>query len=220
MRKKLTIGLLILALPLAIYAQQQVMKLGGGLISVNRLGAVVIRSRADQSIALQGNTTVVGTTGLTGATTITGATSIVGDTALTGNYTQNGVIKNSTTVNLTAAQIIAMGTTPITIIAAPGSGKCTVVDNITVKMTTTATAFTGGGAVEFRYTDASGTKVTADVASGVITAGAGTSFTNVRGIEASLTCTANAPVVVRNTTAAFAAGTGTATLTIEYHVAI
>src|SRR5687767_4226559 len=123
-------------------------------------------------------------------------------------------------VALTAAQIIAMGTTPVSLIAAPGAGMAIIVDNITVKMVTTATAFTGGGAVEFRYTNASGAKVTADIAAAVVTAGAGTSFTNVRGIEASLTCTANAPIVVRNATAAFAAGTGTAVITIDYHVAI
>lgn len=139
-------------------------------------------------------------------------------TSITGSVTQNGAVRNSVSVSLTAAQIIAMGTTPVSLIAAPGSGKCIIVDNITVKMVTTATAFTGGGAVEFRYTDASGTKVTADLAAAVITAGAGTSFTNLRGIEASLTGTANAAIVVRNGTAVFAAGTGNATLTIDYHI--
>ena len=75
------------------------------------------------------------------------------------------------TVNLTAAQIIAMGTTPVSLMASPGAGMAIIVDNITVKMVTTATAFTGGGAVEFRYTNASGAKVTADVAAAVVTAG-------------------------------------------------
>jgi len=161
----------------------------GGLVDVNSLGGVEITPFAGQSIAINGP------------------------------ITQNGAgAKQTVTISLTAAQIIAMGTTPVSLIAAPGAGKCTIVDNITFKMVTTATAFTGGGAVEFRYTDASGTKVTADVAAAIVTAGAGTSFTNVRGIEASLTGTANAAIVIRNATAAFAAGTGTATITIEYHV--
>jgi hypothetical protein len=207
MKRKALVGLLVLLIPIAIYAQQT-MKLGGGEISISRVGALVLRARSDKSIALQS------------PTSITGATTFIGNSALTGTLTQNGVLKNSTTVTLTAANIIAMGTTPVTIVAAPGVGKCTIVDNITFKMVTTATAFTGGGAVEFRYTDASGAKVTADVAAAVVTAGAGTSFTNARGIEASLTCVANAPIVVRNPTAAFAAGTGTAVITIDYHVAI
>ena len=135
-----------------------------------------------------------------------------------GAIIQNGVTKNIVQVSLTAAQIIAMRTTPVSLVAAPGAGKAIVVDNISLKMTTTATAFTGGGAVEFRYTDGSGTKVSADIASGVVTAGAGTSFTNVRGIEASLTLVANAAVVITNASAVFAAGTGTAVVTIEYHV--
>jgi hypothetical protein len=121
-------------------------------------------------------------------------------------------------VGLTAAQIIAMGTTPVALIAAPGAGMAIIVDNITVKMVTTATAFTGGGAVEFRYTNAAGAKVTADVAAAVVTAGAGTSFTNVRGVVTSLTAVANAAIVITNATAAFAAGTGTAVVSIDYHV--
>ena len=137
------------------------------------------------------------------------------DGAGTGTFTGGA---GSTTVNLTAAQIIAMNATPVSLVPAPGAGMATIVDNITFKMVTTATAFTGGGAVEFRYTNGSGTKVTADVAAAVVTAGAGTSFTNVRGIEASLTATANAAIVVTNATAAFAAGTGTAVVTIDYHV--
>lgn len=160
----------------------------GGLVDVDNSGAINITPFSGQSVNI------------------------------TGSITQNGAAKQTAVVALTAAQIIAMGTTPVSLIAAPGAGKCIIVDNISFKMVTTATAFTGGGAVEFRYTDASGTKVTADIAGAVITAGAGTSFTNVRGIEASLTGTANAAIVIRNGTAAFAAGTGSATLTIDYHV--
>jgi hypothetical protein len=51
-----------------------------------------------------------------------------------------------------------------------------------------------------------------------VTAGAGTSFTNVRGVVTSLTAVANAAIVITNATAAFAAGTGTAVVSIDYHV--
>lgn len=136
-----------------------------------------------------------------------------------GSITQNSVVKNSVQVPLTAAQIIAMGTTPVELIAAPGAGKAIIVDNITVKMTRTATAFVNGGAVEFRYTDASGAKVSADVAAALVTTGgAGTAFANVRGIEASITPVANAAIVITNATAAFATGTGTAVVSIDYHI--
>lgn len=122
-------------------------------------------------------------------------------------------------VSLTAANIIAMGTTPVSLIAAPGAGKIIIIEHILFKMVRTGTAFTGGGAAEFRYTDASGAKVSADVAAAVITTGgAGTEYAAVGGLEASLTPVANAAVVIRNGTAAFAAGTGTAVVTIKYRI--
>lgn len=122
-------------------------------------------------------------------------------------------------VPLTAANIIAMGTTPVSLIAAPGSGKITIIESIVFKMVRTATAFTGGGALEFRYTDASGAKVSADIAAAVVTTGgAGTEYNSVAGVTTSLTPVVNAAIVIRNPTAAFAAGTGTATVTIKYRI--
>lgn len=119
-------------------------------------------------------------------------------------------------VPLTAANIIAMGTTPVSLIAAPGAGKITLVHNILVKVVRTSTAFTGGGAVEFRYTNASGAKVTADVSASLITGSVGTAYSAVAGVTTELTPVANAAIVIDNATAAFAAGTGTANVTIKY----
>jgi hypothetical protein len=131
----------------------------------------------------------------------------------------NEDVARTVTVNLAAADIIAMGTTPVSLIAAPGAGKITLVESITLKMVRTATAFTGGGALEFRYTDASGAKVTADIAASVVTTGgAGTEYNSVAGVTTSLTPVANAAIVIRNATAAFADGTGTATVTLKYRV--
>lgn len=128
-------------------------------------------------------------------------------------------VSQAVQVALTAAQIIAMGTTPVSLIAAPGAGKIIVIDDILFKMVRTGTAFTGGGAVEFRYTNGSGAKVTADVAAAVVTTGgAGTEYAKVAGIEAAITPVANAAIVITNATAAFAAGTGTANVTINYHI--
>jgi hypothetical protein len=72
MKQKIIISLLVLALPIVVIAQQT-MRLGGGLISISRLGAVVIKSRADKTIELQGNTAITGTLAVSGATTHTGA---------------------------------------------------------------------------------------------------------------------------------------------------
>lgn len=82
MRNKLIVILLILIVPIIVVAQQT-MRLGGGLISISRLGAVVIKSRADKTIALQGNTAVTGTFAVSGATTQTGALTLGTGTAMT-----------------------------------------------------------------------------------------------------------------------------------------
>ena len=42
------------------------------------------------------------------------------------------------TVALTAAQIIAMGTTPVALLAAPGAGKAILIDSVLFAMTRTA----------------------------------------------------------------------------------
>lgn len=135
--------------------------------------------------------------------------SVVGSAA-TGAGVQSAVVP------ISSAQILALNATPVSLIASPGSGKATKVLNIGLKMTTTSTQYANGGALEFRYTDASGTKVTADIASGVVTAGAGVSYTTVMGIEASLTLVTAAPIVVDNASAPFITGTGTGVFYILY----
>lgn len=122
----------------------------------------------------------------------------------------------SVTVPLSSAQILALNATPVTLVAAQGAGTVINVQSIVFKMVSTATQYANGGAVEFRYTNASGAKVTADVAAAVVTAAAGTSFTTVVGVA--VTGVANAPIVVDNATAPFITGTGTATVTVTYQV--
>ena len=121
------------------------------------------------------------------------------------------------TVNLTAANILAMNGAPVTIVPAV-AGKTIVVDDVCLVMTTTATVFANGGAVEFRYTDAAGDKVTADMAVGVITAVAGVSYTINKSIVTSLTGVISSPIIITNAAAAFITGTGTGVLTIRYHL--
>jgi hypothetical protein len=119
---------------------------------------------------------------------------------------------------LTAAQIIAMNGAPVVLIPAQGAGKAIVVDNVTFKMTRTSTAFTGGGAVRVRYTGA-GAGVVADIAASVVTTGgAGVEYNNVRGQEATQTPLQNTGVEISNLTGAFATGTGTADVIVDFHI--
>jgi hypothetical protein len=129
-------------------------------------------------------------------------------------------ITREVSISLTSAQIIGMRAAPVVLIAAQGANKVVIVEEILFKMMRTATAFTGGGAVEFRYTDGSGVKVTGDIAATVVTTGGAGTELNHQGGNLTLTGqpVANAPVVITNATAAFAAGTGTATVYVKYRV--
>lgn len=118
-----------------------------------------------------------------------------------------------TQVTLTAAQIIAMNGTPVTLLAAPGAGLCYVIESIEFRFTATATQFTGGGAVTFQYSG--GAAVANTIAAAVITSASSSDTVRV-GIDA--TATLNAALVVTNATAAFAAGTGTALITFAYRI--
>lgn len=164
-------------------------------------------------------------------TIATAAGSIVGPTVLRQQnqgalYTADGVgtwysfspnpSSYETQVSISSADILALNATPKTLIQAQGSGKVVIVESILLKMVTTATQYANGGALEFRYTNASGAKVTADIAAAVVTAAAATSYTSVAGVTTSLTDVANAAIICDNATAAFITGTGTAVATIKW----
>ena len=123
-------------------------------------------------------------------------------------------------VALTAAQIIAMSATPVSILPAPGAGKALVVNDIVVEAKTTSTQFTGGGAVSCVYHGGATACHAGSVPASVITAAAGTTATQLGPPVATngTTLPANTGIDVTNATAAFAAGTGTLTVFIHYRI--
>ncbi len=122
-------------------------------------------------------------------------------------------------VSLTSTQIKALNSTPVALIPAQGAGKIIIVDEILLEMTRTGTAYANGGALEFRYTNASGAKVSADIAASVVTTGgAGVEYNRVGGVSTSLTPVANAAIVIDNATAPFITGTGTARVYLRFRV--
>lgn len=98
-----------------------------------------------------------------------------------------------TEVTFTSAQLLAGNTTPKVLVPAPWAWYAIVVDKIILSVDYAAAAYATNTTLEFRYTDASGTKVTADVAN-MLDATADT-LISVGGIEAELELTANAAVV-------------------------
>ena len=126
------------------------------------------------------------------------------------------------TVALTAAQLISMYTTPIVVIPAV-TGKKIYVDTVDFDIVRTATAFTGGGVVDVQIdstANGAGTIVHADIAAAVVTGSAGTSHTHRTSSDLSDIADASLTgkgLYISNKTAPFAAGTGTASVTVRYY---
>lgn len=126
-------------------------------------------------------------------------------------------------ISLTAAQIIAMYTTPVVVLAAPGSGKAIAVNKVIFKITRTSTVFTGGGAVIVQYdSTANGAGTNAcdsTLAAATVTDSAGTAVSLRNGaVVSNSTAIVNKGIYISNDTAVFAAGTGTATVDVWYSV--
>ena len=126
------------------------------------------------------------------------------------------------TVSLTAANIIAMNNTPVSVLAAPGVGYAIIVDQFAFEMNRTSTAFTGGGAINLRYhTTTSSVPHAGTIAASVVTTGgAGTAIVALGpNVGASgLVIPSNEGIDITNATAAFAAGTGTAKVFLRYRI--
>jgi hypothetical protein len=140
-----------------------------------------------------------------------------------GNLIVGGATKvawSTASFSLSAAQIIAMGTTPVTIIPAPGTGKAIIIGEIIVEINTTATAFTGGGVVHFYYHGQTTEVMAQTLAATSITAAAGQAIMILEPVQtaAGSVVTKEVGIDITNATAAFAAGTGTAVVTVEYAI--
>lgn len=129
----------------------------------------------------------------------------------------------SITVSLAAADIIGMYAAPVLLIAAV-PGKMIVVDSFEFVITRTSTAFTGGGVVAPQYdatVHGAGTAATATLAATVVTGAAGKSYSSRIPVvlsDVASTATEGIGLYLSNATAAFAAGTGTAVVKINYHI--
>ena len=118
-------------------------------------------------------------------------------------------------VTLTAAQIKALNTTPITLVAAQGAGTYVSVDEIVATLNYGTTQFTGSNNIEIRHTNGSGAKVTGDLAYAWLN---GSAVAAVKAVSAALTPVANSAIVASVPTANPAAGDSTVTLDVVYRV--
>lgn len=134
-------------------------------------------------------------------------------------YRLNGSPSGQIVKSLTAANINAMyATGAITVVPAMGAGRIILPRNIGMQVVRTSTQFAAGGAVEFRYTDKDGAKVSADMSATLITGTAGTAYAEVSGVDPELTPIANSPIIITNATQLFSTGTGTAKVIVDFVV--
>ena len=121
---------------------------------------------------------------------------------------------------LTAANVKALHTTPITLVAGKGAGTIINVHRISFASTFVSAAYTGANNLEFRYTGAAGVKVTADIAAAVLNFGAATQYNSVAGVTTAIVPVANSPIVVCVPTANPTLGDSLVTLIVEYSVLV
>lgn len=138
---------------------------------------------------------------------------------LTGTYTMPA----RATIALSAAELIALYTTPKLLIDAPGAGKSIAVVKMIFTITRSSTAFTGGGAVIVQYgstVNGGGLQaLDSTFAATVITGAAGTANVLRNGaVISDSSATTNAGLYMSAATAVFAAGTGTAVADVWYVV--
>ncbi len=122
--------------------------------------------------------------------------------------------------SLTAAQIIAMYTTPVAITPVPGSGKVVIIDSILVEIARTSTVFTGGGVIQIQYHGQTTEIMAQTIAAASVTGSAGTSILRLLPVQTSTGSVITSAVAaeITNLTGVFAAGTGTAKVFARYHI--
>lgn len=128
------------------------------------------------------------------------------------------------TITLSPTQIKALFTTPVTLIPAFGNNSSNIginyvyiVEGITARLYYGGTAYAGANNLEFKYTDAAGTKVTADMGSAFINS-IDNAFDHVAGMVTEFTPVYNAPIIVCVPVANPTLGNSKITFVIKYRV--
>ena len=123
------------------------------------------------------------------------------------NWTSANPTVYSATLNLTNAQIKSLFTVPITIVPTPGAGRVITVFSITTKFIYGGTnAFSGGGALNIRYTGTAGQSINAAIMTSALINGTASVYSqtlNTAISGAAIATMENALVCIHNLTAAF-----------------
>ena len=170
--------------------------------------------QTDGSISVQTDARVEGALTVVGALTAA-SSSLTAESVTSGSPSPGATLMLYKAVPLTAANIIAMNATPVTVLAAPGASKAIVLHKVMLRVTRTSTQFTGGGTVVVNYATGPVAAIST-IAAANITGAAGVIDATRYGIDAATV--ENDALVITNASASFATGTGTAVLHIWYSI--
>jgi hypothetical protein len=131
------------------------------------------------------------------------------------NGVDDGAVIDSVKVTLTSAQILALNTTPITLIPAQGANTYIEVLACVAYLKFNSAAYTGANAANITYTNAAGAAATGTLASSFLDS---SSSAAAKVIPAAVTPVVNSPIVISVGTANPAAGNSTITLDLFYRV--
>lgn len=121
-------------------------------------------------------------------------------------------------ITLTSAQILALNTTPITLVAAGGAGTYISVDEVVATLNAGTVAYTGANAANITYTNGSGVAATGTLAAAFLNTTASTTG-SVKAVAVAVTTpVVNSPIVISVGTANPGAGNGTMSLDISYRI--
>jgi hypothetical protein len=114
---------------------------------------------------------------------------------------------------LTAAQILTLFATPVTLLPAPPANMAYIIEDVTFVFLAGGTQFASGGVVTLQY---NGGSAVANTLAAAIINSASSSVTKRDGID--VTATVAAAITVSNATGAFTTGTGTLQIDITYRL--
>lgn len=129
------------------------------------------------------------------------------------NYQQYRFLTRTT---LTTGQVKALHTTPVILVPAQ-SGAVIIVEGIVGLVDFKGTAYAGANALEFRYTDASGAKVTADISTTFLNSGTD-ALASVAGVTTELVPVYESPITVSIPVANPTNGDSPITFVVHYRI--
>ncbi len=156
-------------------------------------------------------------------TTVTLPAAGASGTINTSTWLPSSLVQYKTTTALTAAQILALYATPVSLVPAQGAGTMICVDQIVIDVTYGTTQFASGGAISAQYgstVHAGGVICTETIAASLLNgfAANGVLFAAGSGNGGVSSAVLNTAVYLSNATGAFTTGDSTASVTTFYRV--